>query len=708
MGKLSFFTNPASVAVIGASAQAGKVGYTVVENISKSGFQGAVYPINPKAPEILGYKAYPNIKEVPGDVDVAVIVIPAKHVLGAAEQCGEKGVKGIVVITAGFKEIGGEGVELEHKLVEIAKKYGMRIVGPNCLGFVTPTLNCTFASAQPTKGSIAFLSQSGAMLTAILDWAVEAKVGFSNFLSLGNKADVDEVDLIEEIADDPATSIILLYLESIVQGSKFMELIPRCVAKKPVIILKAGTSAAGAAAASSHTGALAGNDIAFDLAFEKAGVLRARTMGELFEMAQLFTSGHLPRGRNFCIVTNAGGPGIISTDAFETYNVGLSALSDATKDALRKVLPAEASVKNPVDIVGDAPPKRYEDAIDIVFKEPDDVVAGALVLVTPQGQTQVDKVAELVISKAKQYPNKFLVCSFMGGLTMKLPAQMLKDAEIPSYDFPEPAIMSTSAAIRYSEMRSRPPLAERKLETVPLDEARVHAIIEGARKDGRHTLLSHETSEIFTLLGVSAPRTKLATSAEEAGAFASELGFPVVMKIMSPQIVHKSDCGGVKLGIKSAEEATAAFTEIMKNAAERGPAGAVLKGVEVQQMVDFKQHKKVNEIIVGMNRDSTWGPMLMVGQGGLFANYTKDVAFELSYKYNREDALRQLKKTKVYTILEGVRGEPRSDIDGLLSTMCKLAQLVNTFPEIKELDMNPLLVFEDAIAAVDVKITLTH
>lgn len=715
MATLDYFLNPQSIAVIGASPQEGKVGHSVVNNIRKSGFKGKVFPINPKAPEILGYQGFKSVMDVPENVQVAVLVIPAKLVCSAAEECGKKKVQGLVVITAGFKEVGGEGVELEHKLIKIGKQYNMRIVGPNVLGNITPHINYSFSTNSPPKGSIAFFSQSGAFLTAILDWANKNGLGFSNFVSLGNKCDVHEVDFIRLAIDDPNTTVVLLYLESIVDGDEFMRIVPACVAKKPIIILKSGTSAAGAAAASSHTGALAGNDIAFDLAFNKCGVIRAQTMSELFDLARLFTSKTFPTSDQFCIVTNAGGPGIVSTDAFETYGLGLAHLSEDTKSKLRGVLPAEASVKNPVDLVGDAPPKRYGDAIDIIFGgEPDEKCGGALLLVTPQVQTDVDNVARLCATVKAKYPSKFLVTAFMGGMSMDSPKRILEENGIPSYPFPEPAIAATKALIDYSRIRGDTTrnLCHKKVERFSFDNDKIRAIFAAARAEGRTVLLSHETSEVFTLMGVSLPRTKLAKTAADARKSAAELGFPIVMKIVSAQIMHKSDCGGVKLNIKTADEAAAAFDEIMANARKNGPKGAVLEGVECQQMVDFKKYSKTTEMIVGMSKDPTWGPMIMVGQGGIYANYIKDVAFEIAHKYDKQDALAQLKRTKIFGILEGVRGQPRSDVDGLVLTMTKLAQLVNDFPEINELDMNPLLVFEEqkdgssGLSAVDVKITL--
>ncbi|KAH0570130.1 Acetyl-CoA synthetase [Spironucleus salmonicida] len=713
MGKLAFFTNPTSIAVIGASSAAGKVGYTVVDNIKTSGYTGKVYPINPKAPEINGFKAYPNITACPETPELAVFVIPAKHCLATAEECGQKGVRGCVIISAGFKEVGGDGIELEQKLVAIGKKYDMRIVGPNVLGVSTPSFNCTFASRHPRKGPIAFLSQSGAMLTSILDWSFANNIGFSNFISLGNKCDVHETELIEEVCEDDNTKIILLYLESIVDGPAFLERVSVASRKKPIIILKSGTSLAGAAAASSHTGALAGNDIAFDLAFAQAGVIRAKTMSELFSLARLFSNTNFNtlkavQDRKFVIITNAGGPGIIATDAFETFGVSLSQMTEATKDALRKALPEEASVKNPVDVIGDATPDRYAKAMEIAFTDPN--VDGCLVLVTPQAQTQPDEVARLCVEVQKKNPDKLIVTSFMGGDTMKSPAQILATGNISNYDFPEPALQAIRAVCDYAKLRLLPSAASDCGDVCGFKDQKKHdrivQIFKEVREDDRTVLLSHETSEIFQIMGVSAPLTKLAATKEEAGKFADELKYPIVMKIVSAQIMHKSDCGGVKLFLKTKEECIAAFDEIMHNAKTRGPSGAILKGVEVQQMVDFTKKNKSTEVIVGMNRDGNFGPMIMFGQGGVYANYVKDVAFELSYGYTREKAFEQLKKTKINAILEGVRGQPRSDIDGLVDILVKLSQLVTKFPEIQELDMNPLLVFDDSIAAVDVKITI--
>ena len=661
----------------------------------------------------MGRTAYKSPKDCPGDIDLAIMCIPSKFVNASAIECGEKGVKGIICITAGFREVGGEGVTYEHNLVETCKKYGMRLLGPNVLGIMVGGLNMSFAASTPKLGKIAMLSQSGAMMTAILDWADTQDIGFSHFISLGNKADVDEIDFIEEITDDPSTSIMILYLESVNNGKKFMEVVSKATEKKPVVILKSGRSVAGKAAASSHTGALAGDDMSFDLAFEKAGVIRAHTMNELFDLATLFDKIQPPKGNKFTIITNAGGPGIIATDSFEDAGILFTRYNEKAQEELKKVLPAEASIKNPVDIVGDAPPSRYYDALATSFKmETIEDCAGALVLVTPQAQTDPDHVAEVLAKVKTEFPDRMIVSCFMGGSSMETPKRILEDASIPNYPFPEMAIKAIKEMIKYRDLQEEKRAASSaKQVDVKLDLARIEEIISCARSEGRKNLMPSECSEIFTMLGVEHPKTMLAKSAEEAKKCASLVGFPIVMKIVSPEIVHKSDCGGVKLFIKSEDEAAVAYEEIMSNAATRGPAGARLIGCEIQKMVDFKSHAKVTELILGMNRDPQFGPLLMVGSGGIYANYIKDVAFQMATGYTASAARKQILSTKVGRILQGVRGEPASDIDGVVDCLTRLAVLVTQVDSIKELDMNPLLVFEKVegkvgYSAIDIKIMI--
>ncbi|MHA1819646.1 MAG: acetate--CoA ligase alpha subunit [Promethearchaeota archaeon] len=710
--KLNFFFKPKSVAVIGASDTKGKVGYSVMKNIIASNYKGEIYPINPKKRSIMGHMAYKSVLDVENEIDIAVICIPARFVPEVMKECGEKRIKGVVIITAGFKEVGLEGADLEREIQRIAKENNIRIIGPNCLGIITPYINATFASKAPKKGHIAMISQSGAMMTAILDWAEQNNIGFSSFVSLGNKADLDEVDFIEAFSLDPDVNTIILYIESVNDGNKFLKIVPDAAQKKPVIILKSGTSEAGSRAASSHTGALAGNDISFSLAFEKCKVLRVREMGELFDLSRLFSKVNLPKGKKFAIVTNAGGPGIVATDAFESYKLGLSRFSNATIQKLREVLPSEAAVYNPVDIVGDAPPSRYKEALEIIFQEDNSSVAGALVLVTPQAQTRPTEVSDVLIECQQKYPDKIIVAVFMGGESMNKAIEKLSNTQIPYYNFPEPAIKSLKQIVKYSDLLKLPNINQIKIPKFRISTKRIKEIIENARKDGRNILLSSESSEIFRIYGIKNPTTYLAQSVTEVEKYALKLGFPLVMKIVSPDIIHKSDIGGVVLDIKNVDEAKEAYLRIINMAKRFGPPNARIYGVELQEMIEKSKYKKITELILGMSKDPQWGPLLMVGMGGIYTNFIKDVSFDLAYKYTMDDAYKQLSKTKIYTILRGVRGEPRSDIEAIIDVLRRLSQMVNEIPDIVELDINPLLVFEetkehDGYSAVDIKITIS-
>jgi acetyltransferase len=700
--------SPKSVAVIGASATKGKVGFSVMRNIQQSAFDGDVYPINPSGGEIFGYKAFKSVSEIPGSIDLAVICIPAKFVTASVEECGQKGVKSLVVISAGFKEVGHEGTQRENEIIEIANKYHMRICGPNCLGIITKA-NFSFASITPKRGNIAMLSQSGAMMTGLLDWAVEQDIGFSAFISLGNKADVDEVDFIEYLALDEDTKVICAYIESVKNGQKFFEVVSKAAKTKPIILLKSGRSSAGAKAASSHTGALAGSDIAFDLAFKKAGVIRADTISELFNYALTFLISPIPQGENFAIVTNAGGPGIVCTDAIEANKVGFASFSEETINELKKGLPAESNFYNPVDIIGDAPPERYEFAMEVLSKTPHTECAGQIILLTPQAQTDPLNVAKKIAEIHKKYPEKVVVASFIGGMSIHEPAKILNKSGVPCYAFPEDAVKVLKGLQIYGQILKSPLISSKPIPRVKVKKTRVQEIIDAAKNERRAVLLSHENAEIFEIYGIKAPRSRLVQTARDAAEVAGELGFPLVAKIVSPQIIHKWDVGGVILNIKSLEEAKQAFIQIMTNVKRLGPQEAQIFGVELQEMITKTDKKKVNEIIMGMSRDPQWGPMLMVGSGGIYANYVKDVAFDLAYHFDHEDAKALLQQTKIYRILEGVRGEPQSDIKGIIEVLTRVAQLVTDFPEIVELDINPCLIFESiqGYSAVDIKITIT-
>jgi acetyl coenzyme A synthetase (ADP forming)-like protein len=714
---ISFFFNPKSIAVIGASATQGKVGYNVLKNIIDSNYSGKIYPINPKADQIkkiLGIKAYKTVLDVPEEIEVAIFVIPAKFVNEVAQECGEKGIKGLIVITAGFKEVGGEGVKREEQLVEIAKKYNMRVIGPNCLGFIGLNYNGSFASETPKKGNIAMISQSGAFLTAFMDYSMEQPYGFSCNISLGNKADLDSVDFIEYLADDSDTQVILCYLESIDAGEKFLKNVKEATKKKPIIVLKSGVSEAGARAASSHTGALAGSDIAYQLAFEKSGVLRALTIEDLFDYGEAFLYQSIPKENSFAIVTNAGGPGIVATDAFEREGIKFAQFAEPILHKLRENLPAEAAIFNPIDIVGDAPPERYQFAIETIFGlnnskiNNDDISTyGALILMSPQAQTHPDDVSNLILDLTKNKLQKVpILCAFLGEKSVSNARKYLKQNGVPCYSFPEQAAKTIKGLIDRGIYLNSLKQSKAKVPNFDVNKKRVKEIFENARNDGRKVLLSYETSEVFECYGIKSPKSRLAETPKQAMEIQKEIG-KSVMKIVSPQIIHKTDVGGIILDIETPEQAFEAYIQIVDNSKRFGPQNAIVYGVEVQEMIDYKKEKKVNELIIGMSRDAQFGPLLMVGSGGIYANFLKDVSFALSYEFNRDDAMKMLQKTKIFSLLQGVRGESPSDIEAIIDVLLRLSQLVNDFPEITELDINPLLSFINSYSAVDIKITIS-
>jgi acetyltransferase len=716
---ISFFFNPKSIAVVGASGTPGKVGHNVLKNIIDSKYSGKIYPINPKAKEILGNKTFKSVLDVPEDIEIAIFVIPGKFVNKMTEECGKKGIKGLVVITAGFKEIGGEGIERELELIKIAKKYGMRVIGPNCLGFIGINYNGSFASHTPKKGEIAMISQSGAMLTGMMDYSMDQAFGFSYNISLGNKADMDEVDFIEYLANDPNTKVILCYLESIENGNKFLEVVSKVARKKPIIILKSGVSAAGARAASSHTGALAGSDIAYDLAFDKCGVLRAKSIADLFDYGEILLYQPVPQRNSFAIVTNAGGPGIIATDAFEREGLKFAQFSEPILHMLRENLPAEAAIFNPIDIIGDASPDRYEFTINTIFglnndkqhtinEEEDITTYGALIIMSPQAQTHPIAVAKLIHKISSKFLlNKPIVTALVGGVSMVEATKYLKKNRIPCYRFPERAAEALKAMVKYNDFLNRESYDKIKIPKFKVIKERVREIFDNVRKDGRTVLLSHETSEIFEKYGIQSPISRLARTPTEASKLQNEIG-KSVLKIVSPQIIHKTDVGGIFLNIESEKDAFEAYVQIIDNAKKFGPQNARIYGVEVQEMIDFKKQPKVNEIIIGMSKDLQFGPLIMFGTGGIYANFMKDVSFALSYKFSKDSAKKLIENTKIYSLLQGVRGEPSSDIDAVIEVLLRLSQLVNDFPEIVELDINPLLSFVKGYSAVDIKITISR
>ena len=698
--KLQALFRPKSVAIIGASRTPGKVGHIVAKNTIESGFEGGIYPINPRAEEILGLKCYASILDVPEAVDLAVIAIPAKHVLQAAEECGRKGVKGLIVISAGFKEIGHEGAILEKKLVEIGSKYDMRIQGPNCLGLIdtgTP-VNLSFAAGMPKEGKIGFISQSGALGTAVLDWTLKEEIGFHSFVSLGNKADLDEVDFIEAMGEEDQVSVILLYLESIEKGRRFLEVVSRVVEDKPVVILKGGTSTAGARAAGSHTGALVGSFLAYKTAFDKAGVILAENIEELFNFGLAFTEQPIPKSEGIAIVTNAGGPGILATDLSEKLGLRLAALSSETRNQLREKLPPAAAIGNPVDVLGDAKADRYRYAIERVLK--DGSVNAVVVILTPQAMTESMATAQAIVEIREQNSGKPLVAVFMGGESVEEARNHLKRNGILCYDFPDDAIRTISALYTYARFLKEPENPPVRFRDV--NPKRVREILDSVRKDRRVVLLSNEAADVVEAYGIQSPESKVAKTAEMAAEYAEELGFPVVLRVVSPDILHKTDVGGVVLNLKTTEEVRNAYDGILTGVARFMPR-ARIHGVMVYHMVP-----RGREMIIGMSQDVQFGPLVMFGLGGIYVNFLKDVSFRLA-PLSEPEAREMMEETKAYALLKGIRGEPPSDTEALKNTILRVGQLVWDFPEIVEMDINPVIVYGwgEGCIALDVKMTLT-
>ncbi|TYO94691.1 acetate--CoA ligase alpha subunit [Desulfallas thermosapovorans] len=697
---LTSMSKPQSVAVVGASPKPGKIGHTILNNVISSGYGGKIFPINPKEEEIAGLKAYASVSEVPQPVDLAVIAVPAARVLDVARDCGQAGVKSLVVITAGFKEVGAEGLELEKQLVETCRKHGMRMLGPNVVGIIdmhTP-LNASFSATSPQKGEIAFLSQSGAMLVAILDWSTQVGLGFSKVVSLGNKADLSEIEFIEDAAADPNTKVILCYIEDIVDGPRFLDVAARAARQKPVIVIKSGTSQAGAQAASSHTGALAGSDLAYDVAFRQCGIIRAHSMTELFDLAVAFAKAPVPKGNRVAIVTNAGGPGIITTDNVEAKGLQMARFDKDTIEELRANLPAEANIYNPVDVLGDAKADRYRFALEKVCADPN--VDSVVVLVCPVGVTQPVETSEAILEMCKKFPEKPIFAAFMGGESLAGGASMLAKAGVPCFTFPEPAVASISGLVKYNEILETP--RDDGTNGLPSFDCKgVKAIFYDVIKDNRLVLLGSEAAEVANCYGIPAAPVVLATSPEEAAEEADKMGYPVVLKVASPKILHKTDVGGVKIGLKTAEEVRQAFTEIMDNVHGYMPQ-AVIYGIEVQKMMP-----KGTELIIGMTRDVQFGPLIGFGLGGIYVNLLKDVTFRLARGLNTREIEQMLRETKAYTLLRGYRGEKPRDIEALVDTIRRVAALVNDFPEIAEMDINPVFAYENGLSALDIKITIS-
>ncbi len=696
---LEEFFNPKTVAIIGASSSPGKLGYSVVENMVNSGFpREGIYPINPKGGELLGLTVYPSVMDVPGDIDLAVIVIPERLVAGAMRECGEKGIRAVVVITAGFREAGHEGLEREREVLAIAKEYGIRVIGPNCLGVIdtfTP-LNATFANGMPPQGPINFMSQSGALGTAVLDWSLAGRMGFGKFVSLGNKADVSEIDLLEAWQDDPHANVLLAYIEGVPDGQRFMATARQISKKKPIVAVKSGVTQSGSRAVSSHTGSLAGSEQAYAAAFQQAGIIRAHTMQELFDYALAFAYQPELKGNRIAVVTNAGGPGILATDAIERLGLRLARLENETIKALEEYLPDAASAANPVDVLGDAMADRYRFALETVSKDPN--VDALIVILTPQAMTEIDGTAEAIADLSDRLDIPVIAC-FMGEYAVSSGIQILTRRGVPNYSTPEPAATTLRAMYNY-HLQKQKPLPE--FERFDVDTARVREVFDKARSEGRVTIGDFEARDILTAYGLRIPESRLAATPEEAVQIASEMGYPVVLKIASPDILHKTDVGGVKVGLSSPGDVRDAF-DLMVYRAQRYVPDARIWGCVVQEMSPPGM-----EVLVGMNRDPQFGPLVTFALGGIYVEVLKDATFRIA-PFARAEAAEMLGEIRARKLLDGVRGAPPVDKEAIVDTLLRIGQLVQDFPEIVELDINPLIVYEKGhgALAIDMRLVLS-
>jgi len=695
----SVFLSPKSIAIIGASDKRGSVGRTITSNIM-NGFKGTVFPISPTRPTVFYKKAYKSVLDVPKPIDLAVIVTKNTIVPIVLEECGKKKVKGVIIITAGFKEVDEEGVKLEQRLKDIAKKYKIQVIGPNCLGVMNldpkTMMNSTFLKITPKSGEIALVSQSGAICAALCEDASAQGIGFSAVVSMGNKAVMSEIDVLNMLANHKQTKVIVMYLEDMGNGQEFLKVCKNITRKlkKPILVLKSGRSPEGAKAAMSHTGALMGSDEIYDALLKQSGAIRVDTMEELFDYAVAFSKQPLPTKGELVIVSNAGGPAIISTDACSKNGIKMAKI-DNIRSKIDAVIPPWGSSRNPVDIVGDADFNRFSNVLDHVLGHPN--VGSVISMCTPSGTLDYDKLAEVIVSMSKKY-KKTMLASLMGldeGLTNR---KILAEGGIPYYTYAEGAIRTLTAMLRYTKWISSPP---GKISKFKVNKAAAKKIIDKVKKDGRPNLLEEEGQEVLRAYGFPLPKSTLAKTENDAVKIAKKIGYPVVMKIASPQIIHKSDAGGVKVNLTNDNEVKSAFEEIVSNAKKYNKK-AEIKGVLIVEMI-----KGGKEMIIGSKLEPGMGPVIMLGMGGIYVEVLKDVTFKLAPVTDKE-ADDMISSIKMKKILEGVRGEKPSDKAKLSECIQKLSQLVTDFKEIKELDMNPVLVMEQGKGCkiLDVRIGL--
>ena len=692
---------PKSIAIVGASRTKGSIGRNILHNLIEYEFNGPVFPINPKANVIHSIKCYPTVDSVPDEVDLAIIVVPKELAPEALEQCGKKGIKGIIMITAGFKEVGGKGVEREQELARIIKKYGMRMVGPNCMGVINSDpeykLDATFAPTFPTPGNVGFLSQSGALGAAILEHASDLNLGISMFVSVGNKLDISGNDIIQYWAEDERTRVILLYLESFGNPRKFTQLAREIVKKKPIIAVKSGRTIAGAKAASSHTGALAGMDVGTHALFEQCGVLRVNTVERLFDLAQAFSKQPIPKGKRVAVLTNAGGPGIMATDAVVSVGLEMATLSDESIAQLREFLSPEASFANPLDMIASANEVTYGKSLEILLA--DKGVDAVIVIFVHPVAVDARGIADSIIKASQKQNEKPVLCVFMGKKHEDSGIQELQVAGLPTYFFPESAAIALASMEKYHRIKNRQVGKVVLFKNVRKNE--VKRIFDKALSEGRERLTDLEVFQVLNAYGIRMPRFILVNSLEETVRVTEQQNYPVVLKLISPNVVHKSDVGGVILDIRNESELVRGYMRLQENLAKL-PNPLDHYQVMIQEMATGGK-----ELIMGISYDPSFGHLIMFGLGGVYVEYLKDVNFRI-YPLTDLDAREMVTTLKGHKLLEGVRGEKGVNIDAIVETLERLSQLVGDFPIVREMDINPFMAFPqgEECMALDARIII--
>lgn len=690
--RFSGLFNPGSVAVIGASRNKGEVGREVLTNLMDS-FDGEVFPVNPKADTLEGLKCYDSISSVPAEVDLAVISVPSKIVPDILTECSDAGIKDVIVVSGGFKEVGKEGAKLEEKLKDIARDNDINVIGPNSLGVISTSsnLNATFAQEMALPGNISFMSQSGAFCTAVLDWANEVGMGFNHFVSLGNKAVLDEIDLIEEWDRDEKSEVILAYLEGIQYGTKFIETAGEVTKNTPIVIVKAGKTEAGASAAASHTGTLTGSDVAYDAAFKQSGVIRAGNVEEMFDFGSILAHQKPPKSRKVGILTNAGGPGVMATDALQGYGLELAELQQSTLDNLEGVLSSLASRQNPIDLTGKANEEDYREALNYMIE--DENVGSVLAMSAPAAIFSYPELTE-IIAEAREKTDKPIVGALMGGQLEPEAQNNLKEAGVPNYFDPARAVRALSALVKYGDIQGMD-RSTSDLFTIKKEEA--NQKIEKLRESEKE-VIGLEGMEVLEDYGIPTIPAEIAKTPEEAADLAEDIGSLVVLKVDSSQIVHKSDAGGVKVGVEPADVAWE-YQSMMENLKKTQPE-AEINGIRVQEMV------KGEEVIVGLKRDPQFGPLIMFGLGGIYVEVLKDVSFRVA-PVSAKQAREMIESINGFPILEGVRGKEGVDIDSLVEVIQRISQFATDYPEIEELDLNPVMASKEGAGVADVRFRFT-